>query len=42
MIEELNADAIYAKRVETLTNEDETKLMQLNDTGNQIKVMGGN
>ena len=40
MIEDLNADAVYARRVETFTDEDENELMQLSDTGNQIKLIG--
>ena len=40
MIEDLNADAVYARRVETFTDEDEQKWMQLSDAGNQIKLMG--
>ncbi len=40
MIEDLNADAVYARRVETLTDDEEKKWMKLSDGGNQIKVMG--
>ena len=40
MIEELNADAVYARRVETFTDADQKKLMKLSDGGNQIKVIG--
>ena len=40
MIEDLDADAIYAKRYETFTNEDEKKWSKLSENGNQIKVMG--
>ena len=40
MIEDLNADAVYARRVETFTDEDEQKWMQLSNSGNQIKLMG--
>ena len=40
MIEDLNSDAVYARRVETFTDEDEQKWMQLSDAGNQIKLMG--
>ena len=40
MIEDLNADAVYASRVETFTDQDAKKLMKLCDAGNQIKVMG--
>ena len=42
MIEDLNADAVYARRVETFTHEDENELMKLSDAGNQIKVIGAN
>ena len=42
MIEDLNADAVYARRVETLTDEEEKKWMKLSDAGNQIKLMGAN
>ena len=42
MIEDLNADAVYATRIETLTDKDKKKLMKLNDTGNQIKIIGAN
>ena len=40
MIEDLNSDAVYARRVETFTEEDKQKWTQLSDAGNQIKVMG--
>ena len=40
MIEDLNADAVYARRVEIFTDEEEKKWMKLSDGGNQIKVMG--
>ena len=40
MIEDLNADAVYARRVETFTDEDKKRWMKLSDAGNQIKVMG--
>ncbi len=40
MIEDLNADAVYARRVETFSKEEENKWMKLSDAGNQIKVMG--
>ena len=40
MIEEFNADDIYAGGVEIFTDEDEKELMKLSDAGNQIKVMG--
>ena len=42
MIEDLNADAVYARRVETFTDEDKKRWMKLSDAGNQIKVMGAN
>ena len=42
MIEDLNADAVYARRVETFTDVDEKELMRFCDDGNQIKVMGAN
>ena len=42
MIEDLNADAIYARRVETFTDEDKKELMKLSDAGNQTKVIGAN
>ena len=42
MIEDLNADDVYARRVETFTHEDENELMKLSDAGNQIKVRGAN
>ena len=42
MIEDLNADAVYARRVETFTDKDKNELMKLSDAGNQIKVIGAN
>ena len=42
MIEDLNADAVYARRVETFTDEDQKRWMKLSDAGNQIKLMGAN
>ena len=42
MIEALNADAVYARRVETFTDEDKKELMKFCDDCNQIKVMGSN
>ena len=42
MIEDLNVDAVYARRVETFTDEDKKELMKFCDDGNQIKVMGAN
>ena len=40
MIEDLNADAVYARRIETVTNEEEKRWMKVSNGGNQIKVMG--
>ena len=40
MIEDLDADAVYAKRLETYTEEDLKKWMQLSENGNQVKVIG--
>ena len=42
MIEDLHADAIYVRRVETFTDEDEKELMKLSDVGNQMKLIGAN
>ena len=42
MIEDLNADAVYARRVKTFTDEYEKELLKFCDTGNQIKVIGAN
>ena len=42
MIEDLNADAVYARRVKTFTDEYEKELMKFCDAGNQIKVIGAN
>ncbi|MBW3041072.1 hypothetical protein [Prochlorococcus marinus] len=42
MIEELNADSIYAKRVETFTDKEYKELMKFSDAGNQIKLIGAN
>ncbi len=39
MIEDLNADAVYARRVETFTDEYEKELMKFCDADNQIKEM---
>ena len=39
MIEDLDADAVYARRVETFSNIDEKELIKLSDAGNQIKVI---
>ena len=40
MIEDLNADAIYARRVEIFTDKDEKDLMKSSDSSNQIKIIG--
>jgi hypothetical protein len=40
MIEDLHADAVYAKRVDTFTDEDKKELSKLSNSGNQIKIMG--
>ena len=42
MIEDLNGDAVYARRIETFTDKDAKELMKLSDHGNQIKVIGAN
>ena len=42
MIEDFNADAVYARRVETFSEEEEKKWMKLSNAGNQIKLMGAN
>ena len=42
MIEDLNADAVYARSVATFTDEDEKELIKFCDADNQIKVMGAN
>ena len=42
MIEDLNADAVYARRVEMFTDEYDKELMKFCDAGNQIKVIGAN
>ncbi len=42
IMEDLETDPAYARRVETFTDEYEKKLMKLCDAGNQIKVMGAN
>ena len=42
MIEDLNADAVYERRVENFTDKDEKELMKLRDADNQIKIMGSN
>ena len=38
IIEDLNAVAFYARRVETFTDEDAKKLMKLSAAANQIKI----
>ena len=40
MIEDLNTDAVYAKRIETYAEEDLKNWMQLSEDGNQVKVIG--
>ena len=40
MIEDLDADAVYAKRLETYAEEDLKKWMQLSENRNQVKVIG--
>ena len=40
MIEDLDADAVYAKRLETYAEEDLKNWMQLSEDGNQVKVIG--
>ena len=42
MIEDLNADAVYARRLESFTNEDEKKWIKLSDDGKQLKVIRAN
>ncbi len=42
IIEDFNADAVFARRVETFTDENEKELMKLSDAGNQIKVIRAN
>ena len=42
MIEDLNADAVYAKRVEKFTDKDEKELKKLSNAGNQIKIIRSN
>ena len=42
MIEDLNSDPVYARRVQTVTDKHEKKLMKISDTGNPIKVIGAN
>ena len=38
--EEVNADDVYERRVETFTDEEAKELMKSSNAGNQIKVMG--
>ena len=40
MIEDLDADAVYAKRLETYVEEDLKNWIQLSEDGNQVKVIG--
>ncbi len=42
MIDDLKADAVYARIVEALTDGDKKVLMKSSDNGNQIKVMSTN
>ena len=42
MIEDLNADAVYARRVATFTDEDKKEFIKVCDADNQIKVMCAN
>ncbi len=42
MIEDLNSDAVYARRVETFTDYDEKQLLEISDASNQIKVIRAN
>jgi len=42
MVEDLNADAVYARRVEAFTNRDKKVLMKVSHAGNQIKLMRTN
>ena len=41
MIEDLNVDAVYARRIETFTDEEVKKWMNLRKDGRQIKVIVG-
>ena len=41
MIEDLVADDVYARRLNTFTDEDKKTWMNLSENGNQIKVIGG-
>ena len=40
MIEDLDADAVYAKRLETYAEEDLKNWIQLSEDGTQFKVIG--
>ncbi|KZR62051.1 hypothetical protein [Prochlorococcus sp. MIT 1303] len=40
MIEDLDIDAVYAKRLDAYAEEDLKKWMQLSEGGNQVKVIG--
>ena len=42
MIDDLNADAVYAKRLKKITDKDEKEWIKLSDNGNQIKIIGTN
>ena len=42
MIEDLNTDVVYTRRVETFTSEDKQGLIKLSNDGNQIKVVVAN
>ena len=42
MIEDWNADAIDARRVETFTDKTVKELMKLSDSGNQILIIEEN
>ena len=40
MIEDLDADTVYAKRLETYAEEDLKNWIQFSNDGNQVKVIG--
>ncbi len=40
MIEDLNADAVYARRIQSFTEQDKKKFIDLSKNGYQIKVIG--
>ena len=42
MIQALNADAVYARRIVNFTDKDEKVLKKSSDTGNPIKVIDAN